>query len=101
MLAAIDIHKAVFQAVVLDPGDGAVVEERFKASREALLAWAQKWDGKLDAREMLPQSWLAPEEIQRLRDKTRAEAMSREELDAFLLGVDAADAVRDEKQLDR
>jgi hypothetical protein len=33
--------------------------------------------------------------------RRRAEAMSREELDALLLGVDAADAVRDEKQLDR
>ncbi len=127
MLAAIDIHKAVFQAAVLDPGDGEIVEERFKASREALLAWARTWDGRLDAvaveattgwrwvarelqalgievlltdpgqasalqgnrkkaktdrldarwlvtllaREMLPESWLAPEEIQRLRDKTR------------------------------
>jgi transposase len=111
----------------LDPGEGEIVEERFKASREALLAWAQKWDGELDAlaveattgwrwvarelqargievlltdpgqasalqgnrkraktdrldarwlvtllaREMLPEAWLAPEEIQRLRDKTR------------------------------
>ena len=127
MLAAIDIHKAVFQAAVLDPVDGEIVEERFKSSREALVAWAQKWGGKLDAvaieattgwrwvarelqargievlltdpgqasalqghrkraktdrldarwlvtllsREMLPESWLAPEEIQRLRDKTR------------------------------
>jgi transposase len=127
VLAAIDIHKAVFQAAVLDPVDGEIVEERFKSSREALVVWAAKWDGKLDAvaieattgwrwvarelqahgievlltdagqasalqghrkraktdrldarwlvtllsREMLPESWLAPEEIQRLRDKTR------------------------------
>ena len=127
MLAAIDIHKAVFQAAVLDPADGEIAEERFKASREALVAWIERWDGELDvvaveattgwrwvarelqrrgidvrltdpgqasalqggrrrpkndrldarwlvmllAREMLPEAWLAPEEIQRLRDKTR------------------------------
>jgi transposase len=127
MLAAIDIHKAVFQAAVLDRADGEITEERFKASRAALVAWLQKWDGKLEAvaleattgwrwvarelqsrgiavqltdagqasalrgqrkqaktdrldarwlvmllaREMLPAAWLAPEEIQRLRDKTR------------------------------
>jgi transposase len=127
VLAAIDIHKAVFQAAVLDPGSGEISEERFKASREALVAWILKWDGRLDvvaieattgwrwvarelqgrgievrltdagqasalqgarkrakndrldarwlvmllARELLPEAWLAPEEIQRLRDKTR------------------------------
>jgi transposase len=127
MLAAIDIHKAVFQAAVLDSADGEIIEERFKASKEALVAWVEKWDGKLDgvaieattgwrwvarelqsrgievrltdpgqasalqgarkrpkndrldarwlvmllAREMLPEAWLAPEDIQRLRDKTR------------------------------
>ncbi len=127
MLAAIDIHKAVFQAVVLDSADGEMIEERFKASRDALVAWLERWDGRLDAvaleattgwrwvarelqsrgiavqltdagqasalqgqrkraktdrldarwlvlllaREMLPEAWLAPEEIQRLRDKTR------------------------------
>ena len=49
MLAAIDIHKAVFQTAVLDPGEGEITEERFSASREALVAWAEKWDGKLDA----------------------------------------------------
>src|SRR3954463_2287317 len=49
MLAAIDIHKAVFQAAVLDPVQGEVVEERFSASREALIAWAVKWDGQLAA----------------------------------------------------
>ena len=49
MLAAIDIHKAVFQTAVLDPAEGEITEERFSASREALVAWAEKWDGKLDA----------------------------------------------------
>src|SRR4051794_39947069 len=127
VLAAIDIHKAVFQAAVLDPASGEITEERFKASREALVAWIEECDGGLDvvaieattgwrwvarelqsrrvdvrltdpgqasalqgarkrpkndrldarwvvmllAREMLPEAWLAPEEIQRLRDKTR------------------------------
>jgi transposase len=127
VLAAIDIHKAVFQAAVLEPANGEISEERFTASREALVAWIDKWDGRLDvvaleattgwrwvarelqgrgidvrltdpgqasalqggrkrakndrldarwlvmllAREMLPEAWLAPEEIQRLRDKTR------------------------------
>ncbi len=127
MLAAIDIHKAVFQAAVLDPDAGEVTEERFKASSEALCAWAEKWAGEIEAvaveattgwrwvarelqergievllvdpgkasalqgnrarpktdrldarwlvtllaRDMLPESWLAPEEIQRLRDRTR------------------------------
>src|SRR4051794_15407012 len=127
VLAAIDIHKAVFQAAVLDPASGEITEERFKASREALVAWIEACAGGLDvvaieattgwrwvarelqgrgidvrltdpgqasalqgarkrpkndrldarwlvmllAREMLPEAWLAPEEIQRLRDKTR------------------------------
>jgi transposase len=127
MLAAIDIHKAVFQAAVFDPADGAITEERFKASPERLAQWLAQWDGKLDAvaleattgwrwvarelqsrgievrltdagqasalqgnrkrakndrldarwlvvllaRDMLPGAWMAPEEIQRLRDRTR------------------------------
>ncbi len=48
MLAAIDIHKAVFQAAVLDPANGKVTEERFKSSREAFVAWIEHWDGELD-----------------------------------------------------
>jgi len=127
MFAAIDIHKHVFQAAVLDAESGEVVESRFAATREALTAWVDEWDGRLaavaieatcgwrwvarelqardlevrlaepaqaralkgkkrqaktdrlDARwlalllakEMLPVSWLPPEEIQRLRDLTR------------------------------
>jgi transposase len=127
MLAAIDIHKAVFQTAVLNRTDGEIAEDRFQASREALRAWIEKWDGTLEvvaieattgwrwvarelqehgievrltdpgqasalqgkrkrpkndrldarwlvmllARELLPGAWLAPEDIQRLRDKTR------------------------------
>jgi hypothetical protein len=49
VLAAIDIHKVVFQAAVLDPADGEVAEQRFKASREALVAWIEGCDGELEA----------------------------------------------------
>jgi hypothetical protein len=33
LYAAIDIHKQAFQAAVLDPESGEVVEERFSADR--------------------------------------------------------------------
>ena len=127
LYAAIDIHKRAFQAAVLEPESGEVVEERFSADRESLARWARQWRGevsavaieattgwrwvwreliaagfevclaepvqargllglrrsaktdRLDARwlarllakEMLPQSWIPPEEIQLLRDRTR------------------------------
>jgi transposase len=127
LYAAIDIHKHVFQAAVLDPESGEVVEERFSADRESLRRWAEQWLGRVEAvgieattgwrwvwreligrgfevrlaepvqargllgrrrsattdrldarwlarllaREMLPESWIPPEEIQRLRDRTR------------------------------
>jgi transposase len=124
--AAIDVHKQVLQAVVLEGGTGAVVEERF-GGREALADWAMRWRGKLSAvavaattgwrwvarelqasgfdvrlvdrgqakalqgrkrraktdrldarwlclllaKQMLPEAWLPPAEIQELRDRTR------------------------------
>lgn len=127
LYAAIDIHKQAFQAAVLDPESGEVVEERFSADRESLARWAERWRGRvaavaieattgwrwvwrvlagegfdvrlaepvqtrallgrrrsaktdrLDARwlarllakEMLPESWIPPAEIQGLRDRTR------------------------------
>jgi len=127
LYAAIDIHKSVFQAAVLDAASGEVSDERFAATREALRDWALPLSGsveavaieatcgwrwvwrelrtlgfevrlaepaqtralkgrkrrakndRLDARwlafllakEMLPTSWIPPEEIQRLRDLTR------------------------------
>jgi Transposase len=127
LYAAIDIHKHAFQAAVLDPDSGEVVEERFAADRDSLARWAERWRGRvaavaieattgwrwvwrelvagdfevrlaepvqtrallgrrrsaktdrLDARwlarllakEMLPQSWIPPAQIQELRDRTR------------------------------
>ena len=127
LFAAIDIHKQAFQAAVLDPDGGEVVEERFSADRESLGRWADQWRGRvgvvaieatigwrwvwrelvaigfdvrlaeplqarallgrrrsaktdrLDARwlarllakEMLPESWIPPAQIQQLRDRTR------------------------------
>src|SRR5947209_221533 len=124
--AAIDVHKQVLQAVVLDGGTGVFVEERL-GGREALADWAMRWRGRvsavaieattgwrwvarelqacgfdvrlvdpgqakalqgrkrraktdrLDARwlclllskQMLPEAWLPPAEIQELRDRTR------------------------------
>jgi hypothetical protein len=36
LYAAVDSHKHTFQAAVLDPASGEVVEERFAADRESL-----------------------------------------------------------------
>jgi len=47
--AAIDIHKRAFQAAVLDPESGQLVEERFTADRESLARWAEPWRGRLAA----------------------------------------------------
>src|SRR6266700_595450 len=94
LYAGIDIHKAVFQVVVLDPDSGELCESRFEPSRERFGDWAMEWQGKLVAvaieatsgwrwvarwlalllaRELLSEceAWLPPAEIQRLRDRTR------------------------------
>jgi transposase len=127
LLAAIDIHKSVLQAAVLDPESGELHDERIAASGEGLAEWAGRWRGRvavvaveattgwrwvwrdlarqgmevrlaepaearalrgrkrraktdrldarwlvtLLAREMLPESWIPPAELQRLRDQTR------------------------------
>jgi Transposase len=49
LYAGIDIHKAVFQAVVLDPDTGELGESRFEPSRQRLNDWAMQWQGKLAA----------------------------------------------------
>jgi transposase len=49
LYAAIDIHKHAFQAAVLDPDSGQVVEERFSADRESLARWAEPWRGRVVA----------------------------------------------------
>jgi len=127
LYAAIDIHKRSFQAVVLDPDAGTLVEKRFSADRDSLAEWAREWQGRLVAvaieattgwrwvarelqalgfdvrladpaqararagrrrqaktdrldarwlcvllaRSLLPEAWLAPAEIQLLRQRTR------------------------------
>lgn len=127
LFAALDVHKQVLQAAVLDPVSGGLRDARFAATREALREWATplrgrvatvaieatsgwRWvwrelcalgfevelaepaqtralrgrkrkakNDRLDARwlvlllakEMLPRSWIPPEDIQRLRDLTR------------------------------
>ena len=46
---ALDIHKRIFQAAVLDADSGELVQERLPATREALNDWATRWEGKLEA----------------------------------------------------
>lgn len=46
LCAAVDIHKHVFQAVVLDPTSGEVEEERFAADRDRLREWAGRLVGR-------------------------------------------------------
>lgn len=127
LYAALDVHKQVLQAAVLDPVSGEISDARFPARREALREWAlplrgrvaavaieatsgwrwvwrelsalgfdvqlaepaqtralrgkkrkakndrldARWLALLLAKEMLPHSWIPPEDIQRLRDLTR------------------------------
>ena len=47
LYAAIDIHKRVFQAAVLNVETGETVERRFGATREELNDWAMPLQGKL------------------------------------------------------
>jgi len=49
LYGAIDIHKSVFQAAVLDPETGELTQSRFAATREELGDWAMTWEGKLAA----------------------------------------------------
>ncbi len=49
LYAAIDIHKHAFQAAVLDPESGQVVEQRFAADRESVARWAERWRGRVAA----------------------------------------------------
>jgi hypothetical protein len=39
LYAAIDVHKHVLQAAVLDPASGELRDARFPATREALREW--------------------------------------------------------------
>jgi transposase len=127
LYAAIDIHKLVFQAAVLESETGELSEQRFAAERGALDDWAMRWQGQLAAvaveattgwrwvvarlqahgfevrlvdpgqasalqgrrrrpktdrldarwlalllsRQLAPEAWIPPAEIQHLRDQTR------------------------------
>jgi hypothetical protein len=45
LCGAIDLHKQLFQAAVLDPETGELSESRFAATREELAHWAMRWQG--------------------------------------------------------
>jgi hypothetical protein len=49
LYAAIDIHKRMFQAAVLDVETGETVERRFGATGEELGDWAMQLQGRLAA----------------------------------------------------
>src|SRR5712692_6048846 len=49
LYAAIDIHKRMFQAAVLDVETGETLERRFGATREELNDWAMPLQGRLAA----------------------------------------------------
>src|SRR5712692_5466180 len=49
LYAAIDIHKHAFQAAVLDPETGEVVEKRVSADRDSLARCAEEWRGRVGA----------------------------------------------------
>ena len=46
---AIDIHKRVFQAAVVDLESRDIVETRFSAHRESRRSRADQWCGRVDA----------------------------------------------------
>src|SRR5439155_12519065 len=49
LYAAIDIHKHVLQAALLDPASGELRDARFPATREALREWAMPLQGRVGA----------------------------------------------------
>jgi transposase len=49
LYAALDVHKHVLQAAVLDPASGELREARFPATREALREWALPLQGRVAA----------------------------------------------------
>src|SRR6266702_3207075 len=71
LYAGIDIHKAVLQVVVLDPGRASARRGRRRQPKTDRLD--ARWLALLLARELLSEceAWLPPAEIQRLRDRTR------------------------------
>jgi transposase len=49
LYAALDVHKHVLQAAVLDPASGELRDARFPATREALREWALPLQGRVAA----------------------------------------------------
>src|ERR671937_1790156 len=49
LYTAIDIHKSVFQAALLDSASGELSDARFSATREALHDWAMPLRGEVAA----------------------------------------------------
>ena len=47
MYAAIDHHKTVFQAAMLDAETGEAANERFEGSRAGLASWMERWQGRV------------------------------------------------------
>jgi hypothetical protein len=73
--AAIDIHKAVFQAAPLDAGSGEVRDARFPATREALQHWAMPLCDKGDAVAIEAMSWQRRGLLQRLTGVNQREGV--------------------------
>jgi transposase len=46
---ALDVHKSVLQAAVIDAGSGELAEQRLAATVDALDEWAMRWRGELVA----------------------------------------------------
>jgi transposase len=63
------MNLAWFEVRLADPGQAAALKGRRRRAKTDRLD--ARWMVLLLAKEMLPQAWLAPEDIQRLRDQTR------------------------------
>ena len=64
-----ELQERGIEVRLTDPGQASALQGRRKRPKTDRLD--ARWLVLLLAREMLPEAWLAPEEIQRLRDQTR------------------------------
>jgi transposase len=65
-----ELQRHGFEVRLVDPGQASALQGR-RRRRLKTDRLDARWLVLLLARELLPQAWLAPEEIQRLRDQTR------------------------------